>query len=286
MKTIPRRTFLATGAAALTSLTFGRSMATAAEDDPIAKSIERFAGFKMGIQSYSLRHFNVDDTIKHTADLGLHWIEFYPGQMPITDNEEQIAEFKAKLEPHHLHLPVHGVNAFGGDAGQNRRIFEFAKLAGIPLLSANPSPESFPILHDLVQEFDIRIGIHNHGPGHRYDRISDSLEAVADYDERIGFCPDTGHYMRSGEDPVEMVRLMKDRLWGMHLKDHDGIHRNNPPETILGEGELDLEGFCKALREAGYDEPISLEYELNPRNPIDDIRKGLENFAKAAKATA
>lgn len=286
MKTIPRRTFLATGTAALASLTFGRTTVPAAEDGGLAASIERFAGFKMGLQSYSLRHFNVEETIKHTADLGLFYIEFYPGQMPITTDEDEIAAFKAKLEPHHIQLPVHGVNRFDGNADNNRRLFEFAKLAGIPLLSANPSPESFPILHDLVQEFDIKVGIHNHGPGHAYDRISDSLEAVADYDERIGFCPDTGHYMRSGEDPVEMVSLMKDRLHGMHLKDHAGIHRNNPPETILGEGELDLEAFCKALREVGYDEPISLEYELNPRNPIDDIHKGLENFAKAAHATA
>jgi inosose dehydratase len=132
----------------------------------------------------------------------------------------------------------------------------------------------------------IKIGIHNHGPRHRYDRVEDSLEAVQRWDERIGFCPDTGHYMRSGEDPVKMVHQLKDRLYGMHLKDHDGIHRDGPPETILGEGAIDLEGLCEAIREVGFNEPISLEYELNPQDPIDDIRQGLDNFAKAAQATA
>ncbi len=288
MKNITRRRFIgATGAALFSTACLGTSRLFAEEKtDAIKASIAHYSGFKMGIQSYSLRHFNISETIEHTASLGLHWIEFFPGQFEVTEDMDQINAVKEQLKPHDLHLSVHGVHHFGGNAENNRNIFQFAKLAGIPLISCDPHPDSFPILHDLVQEFDIKVGIHNHGPGHRYDRISDSLEAVADWDERIGFCPDTGHYMRSGEDPVEMVTLLKDRLYGMHLKDHEGIHRNGPPETILGEGSLDLEAFCQALREIGYDAPISLEYELNPQNPVDDIRRGLENFARAAAATA
>lgn len=249
------------------------------------ESPDRFHGFQMGIQSYSLRHFGMADVIEHVAGLRLGWVEFYPGHFAVTGDTDEVDAVKGQLAPHGIGLPVHGVHGFGGDEEENRRIFEFAKLAGIPLLSADPSPEAFPILHDLVQEFDIKIGIHNHGPGSRYDRISDSLEAVEEWDERIGFCPDTGHYMRSGEDPVEMVGLMKDRLHGIHLKDHDGIHRESPPETILGDGTLDLEAFCRALRDIGFSNPISLEYELNPEDPIDDIRRGLDNFAKAAEVT-
>ncbi|MEX2381803.1 MAG: sugar phosphate isomerase/epimerase [Opitutales bacterium] len=287
-KNLSRRQFIGvTGAALLSTAWLGAPRLFAEEKtEAIKASIEKYSGFKMGIQSYSLRHFNVSDTIKHTADLGLHWIEFYPGQFGITQDMDRINEVKDQLKPHDMRLSVHGVNGFGGNEQNNRNIFEFAKLAGIPLISCDPHPDSYPILHDLVQEYDIKVGIHNHGPGHRYDRITDSLEAVEPWDKRFGFCPDTGHYMRSGEDPVEMVHLLKDRLYGMHLKDHDGIHRDGPPETILGEGVLDLEAFCTALREVGFDEPISLEYELNPRDPIDDIRRGLDNFANAAKATA
>lgn len=287
-KNLSRRQFIGvTGAALLSTAWFGAPRLFAEEKpEAIKASIEKYSGFKMGIQSYSLRHFNVSDTIQHTADLGLHWIEFFPGQFGITQNMDRINEVKDQLKPHDMRLSVHGVNGFGGNEQNNRNIFEFAKLAGIPLISCDPHPDSYPILHDLVQEYDIKVGIHNHGPGHRFDRITDSLEAVERWDKRFGFCPDTGHYMRSGEDPVEMVHLLKDRLYGMHLKDHDGIHRNGPPETILGEGVLDLEAFCTALREVGFNEPISLEYELNPQDPIDDIRKGLDNFANAAKATA
>ncbi len=285
MSPITRRELLAGGAAAFLSLSgVGGRVRRAQASPERTASVEKYGGFKMGLQSYSLRHFSLEQTIQHVARLGLHWVEFFPGHYPVTDDESRIAQVAALLEPHDMHLPVHGVHRFGGDESHNRRIFQFAKLAGIPLLSAHPSSDSFPILDQLVKEFDIKIGIHNHGPGHAYDRIEDSLKAVEPWDRRIGFCPDTGHCMRSGEDPVEMVRRMGERLYGMHLKDHSHIGRDGPPETILGEGALDLQGFCQAMREVEFDAPISLEYELNPQNPLDDIRQGLENFAAAAKA--
>lgn len=287
MEKISRRRFLSSSATGLAALCLsGPGLAAGTEKQFLQATLGKYSGFKMGVQSYSLRHFDVADAIGHVADLGLHWVEFYGAHLDGVPVRRGIGEVKAMLAPHRIALGVHGVHHFGGDEAQNRKLFEFARLAGIPVLSANPQPESFPILHDLVQEFDIKIGIHNHGPGHLYDRISDSLEAVEKWDERIGFCPDTGHYMRSGEDPVEMVHLLGDRLYGMHLKDHAGIHRNSPPETILGEGVIDLADLCAALRKIGFDRPLSLEYELDPESPVEGIRRGLDNFARAARATA
>jgi len=283
MKNLSRRQFLITSATAVSTVCLTRPRLFAeGEKSNLQAAIDKYGGFKMGIQSFSLRHFDLAETIRHVADLGLHWVEFYPRHFGLTRDESRVEQVKAKLAPHDIRLGIHGVHRFGGDEQQNRDVFDFATLAGIPLLSCDPHPDSFPILHDLVQEYDIKVGIHNHGPGHRYDRISDSLAAVDRWDKRIGFCPDTGHYMRSGEDPVEMVHLLKDRLYGMHLKDHKTIDRNGPPETILGQGALDLKAFCAALRTVGYSEPISLEYELNQQNPIADIRTGLDNFGRAA----
>ncbi|MEX2672480.1 MAG: sugar phosphate isomerase/epimerase [Phycisphaeraceae bacterium] len=285
MNNVSRRSFMIAGAAVAGTAWIGGFPART-HADTLESSAEKYGGFKMGVQSYSFRNFNLEQTIERVADLDLHYVEFFGAHFGVTDDTSRIKAVKALLSPHGLNMPIHGVHGFSGDAAHNRRLFTFAKLAGIPLLSCDPAPDSFPILHDLVQEFDIKVGIHNHGPNHRYDMIDDSLEAVERWDKRIGFCPDTGHYMRSGENPIEMVHKLKDRLHGMHLKDQDGIHRNEPPETILGEGALDLKAFCSALREIGYDAPISYEYELNPQGPSDDMRKGLANFAEAARATA
>lgn len=285
MSNLSRREFMVSSAAVVGTACVG-GLASYAMADPIQASIDHYAGFKMSIQTYSLRQFSFDQALVHIEDLGLRWVELFDGHMPITHDADAIAAFHTKVAAHSAKLSGHFVGAFTGDANHNRNLFEFGKRAGLDLLICDPTPEAFPILHDLVQEYDIKVGIHNHGPGHRYDRIDDSLNAVENFDKRIGFCPDTGHYLRSGEDPVEMVYKLKDRMYGMHLKDQAGKHRNEPPETILGEGAIDLNAFCKALREIKYNATISLEYELNPHSPVEDMRKGLANFAAAAKATA
>ena len=136
------------------------------------------------------------------------------------------------------------------------------------------------MLEAFVTEYDIKAGIHNHGPGHLYDTVDDMLEAAEPWDERIGFCLDIGHCMRSGEDPVEAVGRLGERLYGIHLKDHEHIGRDDPPQTILGEGALDLPALCEALRAINYDAPIMVEYDKEVT--VEEIRRGLANVAEAA----
>lgn len=284
MEKITRRDMMVKTGAGACALALAADATVLAAADPAEKSIEKFGGFKLGIQSWSLRGFDVEEAIKHAANMGLHWIEFFPRHFRVTDDQADVDKMRELIAPHHISLHAHGVHNLRDNEVAARQVFEFAKLAGIPLISAHPHPNSFPLLDKLVKEYDIRIGIHNHGPNHRYDYIEDSLKAAEPWDERIGFCPDTGHCLRSGEDPVEMIEKMADRLYGIHLKDQVSGERGNPPETILGEGALDLVALCRKLKEIGFNEPLSIEYELKPDNPIADIRKCIANFKAAANA--
>ena len=183
-------------------------------------------------------------------------------------------------------MSAHGVNRFGANAAANKKIFEFAKRCGIKTITADPSPESFDQLDELVEEFDIRIAIHNHGPSHRYNKVVDVLRAIEGHDDRIGACADLGHYIRSGENATEVVRLLKGRLFGVHLKDFAEM-KEKTEGVILGKGHLDVEGVMDALIEVKFqiDGALSLEYEEKPDNPIDDIRQ-CKKIASAAIAKA
>jgi len=190
-----------------------------------------------------------------------------------------------KLADLGLTISAHGVNGFGGDAEANRQVFEFAKAAGIKTLGADPAPEAFASLDELVKEFDIRIAIHNHGPKHRYNKVIDVLKAIEGHDERIGACADLGHFIRSGEKPVEVIRLLKGRLYGIHLKDFKEMQEKTQG-VILGKGHLDVPAVFAALEQVGFpaDGALSLEYEENPQNPLDDIRACLEVAQNALAA--
>jgi len=261
---LSRRGFLAAGAA------------TCAAVSPLAAFAREAAAadLNLGIQLYSLRGYKVDEAMKHARDIGFRFVEFYGDMFPVNSDAAAIAAMKTKLADLGLTASAHGVNGFGGDAAANRKVFEFAKAAGIPCISADPSPEAFKSLDELVKEFDIRIAIHNHGPKHRYNKVVDVLKAIEGHDERIGACADLGHYIRSGEKPTEVIRLLKGRLYGIHLKDFQDM-QDVTKGVILGKGHLDVPAVIASLVQTGFPKngALSLEYEENPQNPLDDIRQ-------------
>lgn len=143
---------------------------------------------KLGIQLYSLRGYKVDEALKHAADMGFEQVEFYSGMLPLEASDEVIAAAKKKVSDLGMSISGHGVNRFTKDAAANRKIFEFAKKVGTPCITADPDFEAFDSLNELVQEFDIRIAIHNHGPRHRYNKAADVLRVIEGRDARIGAC--------------------------------------------------------------------------------------------------
>ena len=270
---LPRRTFLAAGAAIAASAVTRRAHAV----PPVPA---------LGIQIYSLRGFPVDVALQHVHDLGIKAVEFFPGMFPITDDAAAIAAMQRKLAGLGLTISGHGVNRFTADAAANRRLFAFAKAAGIRTITADPDPDSFASLDELVKEFDIRVAIHNHGPRHRYNKAADVLAAIEKHDERIGACADLGHFIRSGERPVDVIRLLTGRLYGVHLKDFAEM-QDATKGVILGRGHLDVDGVFAALARAGFpaDGALSIEYEENKDDPIADLRACVA-AAKAGLASA
>ena len=65
-------------------------------------------------------------------------------------------------------------------------------------------------------------------------------------------------------DPAEQVRVMGDRNFGMHLKDHDNKKKT---DVIYGKGELDVPAVLRALKDVKFKGYISIEYEAHPEDP-------------------
>jgi len=238
-----------------------------------------YGPFRMGIQSYSLRHFGFERALQITRELGLNLCEAFPMHFPYFAPREQWGEMQAMVKRSGVQVVAYGVVGFGADEKAARAIFEFAKAMGIKVLTADPEPASFSYLARLCEEFKIPIAIHNHGPGSRYDKIRDVEQAMQGQPDWIGVCIDTGHFLRSGEDPVEAARRFGKRVHAVHLKDVKG----RTQFVILGKGDLDTVGFLKALREAGFKGCLALEYEEKPEDPVADIRECLQVVQQAVQ---
>ncbi|MDA0283128.1 MAG: TIM barrel protein [Planctomycetota bacterium] len=273
---VSRRQFLATSAAGAATLA---GISTASAADP-------YGGFKMGMQSYSLRGFDAVTALKHTQTLGLKYWEAYPKHVPMGTLPEHVATQKKMLDDAGVKLIAYGVLGFDGNETSARQAFDFAKAMGIASLSANPKKDNktFDLLDKLCEEYEVAIAIHNHGPNALYDKISDTVDIVKDRHPLIGGCVDTGHYLRSDEEPVEAIERLGKRTFGVHFKDVQTITENGKSKKhfrILGEGDLNVLGCLKALKKLDYQYSLSLEYEENPSNPLSDIEVCLKTVRDA-----
>jgi inosose dehydratase len=220
--------------------------------------------------------------------MGVGYVEFAGTHVAPTATDAEIAEALKLCESAGLKVSSHGVNRFTNDHEANRKVFEFVKKLGAKTITADPNPDSFDSLDKLVAEYDMRIAIHNHGPTHRYNKVESVVAAIKDHDKRIGACVDCGHYLRSGEDPVQCVLTLNDRVYGVHMKDEAEINTPKSDNVILGKGHLNLASLFKALKQVKFpaDGALSLEYEANKDNPIDDMKACLaaakEAIAKSA----
>ncbi len=267
-----RRDALAAGLAAAGALTLGRfaSAADTPEGSP-------YGPFRMGLQSYSLRHFKLDEALAKTKELGLHYWEAFPNHIPADVSKAE--DMKKKADSYGVKVTGFGVVHFGKDQDANRKLFEFGKAIGLSYFSCDPDADAFDGLDKLTEEYGIPIGIHNHGPGHKYAKIDNIMAAIKDHSPKIGCCIDTGHFLRSKEDPVRAVEVFDKRIYGVHLKDV----KDATEFKILGEGDLRTAELLKQLAKRKYNYILALEYEESEAAPMDDIRACLKAEMKAAE---
>ncbi|NUM56257.1 MAG: sugar phosphate isomerase/epimerase [Candidatus Hydrogenedentes bacterium] len=277
MKMVNRREFLVAGAAALPAVAWaGQALAAKKDEDESPK----YGGFRMGSQSYSFRYFKDPAVaIEKLKELGLSNMEFCSVHFKPDASDPGFAAIKALIASTAIAVPVYGVEGFGQDEAANRKKFEFAKALGLEVISADVEKEgnAFKIVDALCKEFNIKIGIHNHGPGARYDKVSNTIEAVKGSSALVGACVDTGHVIRSGEKPHEVIAALGERVHSLHLKDWV----LGGKEQIVGEGDMDLVAVAKALKAINFSGPIMLEYEEHESDPVPHMKKGLENWQKA-----
>ena len=281
MTTLTRRAFLrSTAALAATPILA-----------PAVRAADQIGGYPLGVQSYTFRKFDLEQTLKRMREVGLTSVELFRGHLPTNASPEKIAAAKKLAADYGVTPVAFGVEKFSSNHDFNKKTFDFGAALGVKYLSADPDPDSFDSLDKLVAEYNIAIAIHPHGPSggkmHRWDSAETILKAVKDHDPRIGTCIDTGHLIRSAQlgrdfDPIQQIRVMGARNHGLHLKDHDNKRKTDVP---FGDpaGVLDVAGVLKALQDVGFKGYISIEYEANPDDPTADVAKCVTYYKDVVK---
>jgi sugar phosphate isomerase/epimerase len=153
-----------------------------------------------------------------------------------------------------------------------RKYFDYAKAAGMPVIVGTCKPAVLPRIAKFVKEYDIKLAIHNHGPGDVFPSPYDALKAVQGMDPRMGLCIDVGHTVRTGTDVVRAVADAGPRLLDMHVKDLRDLSLAES-QCIVGEGKIPIAAIFRQLRAIRYPGYVNLEYEIDANDPMPGMKQ-------------
>jgi sugar phosphate isomerase/epimerase len=132
-----------------------------------------------------------------------------------------------------------------------------------------------PYVDQKVKEYDIKVAIHNHGPGDKnYPSPESIIEKIKHLDKRIGLCMDIGHTMRMGEEPAAEAKKYFDRLLDVHMKDVDKPVKDGKT-VVVGRGVIDIPAFLKVLAQKQYQGVVSFEYEADGKDPLPGLEQSV-----------
>lgn len=242
-------------------------------------------GSTLGTQAYTFREFSFFEAVDKTKELGLHYIEAYPGQeigggidgvMGFDMNNETRTKIKDHLKKQDVEW-----KAFGVIIPESREewdsLFAFAQEMGISNIVSEPDFDDLSYISDLTDEYEVNLAIHNHPQPSPYWNPDTLVSKIEGLSNRVGACADLGHYVRSGLDPVESLKKLEGRIIETHIKDISE-ESEDARDTVWGTGVVGLPELLKEFKDQGFDGLFSIEYEADPEDNMDQIKESIEFF--------
>ncbi|NOR15740.1 MAG: TIM barrel protein, partial [Candidatus Aminicenantes bacterium] len=230
--------------------------------------------FNLGMASYTFREFSLEDTLAMTKRLGLERIAFKSFHLALDSTEEEIRAVAAKVKAAGLDLYGCGV-VYMKNSQEVGQAFKYAQTAGMEIIIGVPDHELLDLVAQKVKEFDIKLAIHNHGPG---DKVFPTPESAYDrikaLDPRIGLCIDVGHTQRAGVDPAVDILRFANRVLDVHIKDVTAA--TGEGQTVeIGRGVIDIPAVLAALIKIKYAGTASFEFEKDGKDPLAGVAESV-----------
>jgi fatty-acyl-CoA synthase len=130
--------------------------------------------------------------------------------------------------------------------------------------------EMLALLSEHAERANIKIGVETHDEFASAAVTGRAVQIAPS--PAVGAIWDMWHTLRAGEQPEQALRALDDRVINVHLKDArrtaDGWQL-----LLLGEGDVPVKTGLRLLKQRGYDQFISVEWEKkwHPEIPEPEI---------------
>ena len=273
-----------------------------AQDAAKAASAADELGWQMAIHAYTFRKFSIYECIDKTAALGLKHMSLsgsvsLDGKAAVTTvqlPDKDANAIKEACAAKGIKLVNIGVVKLPPNEAESRKVYEFAKKMGIDTLVAEPEPAALDIVEKLCKEYNIKVAIHNHPKPSHYWNPDTVLEAVKGRTPLMGACADTGHWLRSGLNPVECLKKLDGRVICLHFKDLVADDPNSPEaaakkkgkkseskamhDVPWGTGVGNVKAQMEELKRQGFKGAFGVEYEYHWDNSVPEIAECVKFF--------
>ena len=230
--------------------------------------------FELGMASYTLRSFPLDQALEMTRRLGLRKITLKDMHLPLKSTEQEIKATLAKMKDAGIELSSCGVVYMKTEEEVNNA-FAYARMAGIKMMVGAPDAPLLGLAEKKVKQTDIALAIHNHGPtDQRYPSPESAYKLIETMDKRMGLCIDVGHTQRLGLDPAGEVERFFDRLLDIHIKDVSSADAKGSTVEI-GRGVIDVPKLLKTLMKLKYSRTIHFEHEKDEKDPLPGVAESI-----------
>ncbi len=238
-----------------------------------ADNADYYRGLKVGLASYSVNKLSFDEMAALVKDLGLRYVSLKEVHLSRKLSKVEIQKEIQKLRDVGVTVVSGGVIYLKGDEATMRSDFEYARNAGMQTMVVSFPRTDLAQVEKLAKEFDIKVAIHNHGPGDQeWPSVLEGMQRIKNLDARMGFCVDFGHAFRQGENEIEVIKAVGERLFECHFKDYKKTADGKFETRILGEGDMNLKGILKELLARKYQGHIGVEYEKTGPNAPAELK--------------
>jgi sugar phosphate isomerase/epimerase len=151
--------------------------------------------------------------------------------------------------------------------------FQAAVECGIPIINVGPGGKSnepgsleeriehFAKLAKRAEHYGVVLCVKAHVGAAIYNTPTTIQLLEAIQSPFFGLDMDPSHIYRAGEDPVDALRSVIQRVRHVHIRDCPGREQNpgTPTQQTNGRGSINLSGYISVLQQYGYAGPVDLE---------------------------
>lgn len=170
-------------------------------------------------------------------------------------------------------LPVLAMEQPSQDPAKMECALQAAAEIGIPIVNCGPGGKAgdestFPSvvdslgkLADRAAHYGVTLCFKAHVGQYVHDTPTTLKVLAALNHPHLGLDMDPSHIWRAGEDPVEAIAAVVQRIRHVHIRDCKGRQPSPgaPEMQANGRGDINLLGYVRVLHEAGYAGPLDLE---------------------------